>query len=196
MATDATKGKKNTKKAEEPAPASPPADQSAPAPVAETSTPVVNAAETEVKRVPLSETLVLSELFTEDGQFKSRAVYRYNTVYGGAYAVRQAIMRKIAKASAEDILALPRRARNTMFALVKSELARYYGTAVRRQDNDETGTKAGEPLPQLKFNDKVQAASYGSSVRSAKANLIRIIFPKDAEGAAAETVDESALVTA
>lgn len=127
-------------------------------------------------RPSLASTIVLSEVVTPEGAFTRRDTFKYNRVNGGALAYRQAFFRAIAMASKDTILALTREQRNCLFGLCKSERARYYGTATRRQDSAFNGAKAGEPLPQLEFDSKPVAASYGASIRAAMSNLQAAVF--------------------
>lgn len=142
----------------------------------------------------LVDQLDIDELFPADGSFPKRGVFRFNTIYGPAIALRRAILVKIAKTPHAKINSMSRPARNTMFSLIKSERGRYYGTALRAMDNAETGTKKGEPLPQLVFLDgkdgavsKTIAAGYGRAIKWAGDNMRAAVFPK-APAAQAEPV--------
>lgn len=124
----------------------------------------------------LVDTLVLKELFRDDGTITRRDLFRFNKVTGGVYAYRRAVFIKLSLAAPEEIMVFPRPARNAMFSLCQGETKRYYGTAIRRQDNPETGAKAGDPLPQLQFDTRTRAVEYRNAIQAAMKNLQLAVF--------------------
>lgn len=126
------------------------------------------------ERPSLVATIDLNAVFGIDGQCTKRDTFKYNKVYGGAYALRKAIFDRIRAATKEDIGVLTLNQRKAMFALIKGERQRYYGEAVRKIDS-ATGKK-GEPLPQLSFESKIAAVAYGNAIREAGEHLRRLVF--------------------
>lgn len=147
----------------------------------------------------LVDQLDIDELFPADGSFPKSAVFRFNTIYGPALSLRRAILVKIAKTPADKLRSMERPARNRMFGLVRSERQRYYGTAVRAQDNAEINAKKGDPLPKLVFKESrdgavstTLAAGYGRAIRWAGDTLRAAIFGNQQQSAAAEVEAEVA----
>jgi hypothetical protein len=150
-----------------------PEPQAAPAAPA---APVVAVVTAEPTTMPLAQQLRLDEIFLADGTFTRREPFRYHTVAGGALLFRSALLEAIAAAPIETIQALPERARKTMFAVVKGEKRRYFGTEVRRQDSADGQRKAGDPLPRLVFQTPAVAVAYREKLRAATNKLLQATY--------------------
>jgi hypothetical protein len=167
----------------------------------QTDLPLEQSAEEQVPapKGNLVDQLNIDELFPADGSFPKRGVFRFNVVYGGALALRRAILVKIAKTPHEHIKQMSREARNTMFGLIRSERGRYYGSATRVMDNPEIGAKKGDPLPKLTFKESRDgpvsttiAAGYGRAIRWAGDTMRLAVFGNQAQPAA-EAQEEAAV---
>jgi hypothetical protein len=140
---------------------------------AEATAPAATTAVAE--RTPLSQTIDLAKQFPAEGGFTSGSIFRFNKLFGGALAFRQALFTAIAQASPAAVNGLSRKQTNAMFAVIRQERARYYGDARRQADSAATGAKKGDPLPKLTFDSTVIAASYGAAIRAAMLNLRTVL---------------------
>ena len=202
----ATQGTKRSRSKAKPAPAQPAAATAASTqqdlPLEQPAT-TATAAAPATQSTNLVDQLNIDELFPADGTFPKSSVFRFNTIYGPALALRRAILVKIAKTPHDKLRSMERPARNRMFALVRSELKRYYGDAVRAQDNPEINAKKGDPLPKLVFKESRDgpvsstiAAGYGRAIRWAGDNLRAAIFGNQQAQPAAEAEAEAEVAAA
>lgn len=122
--------------------------------------------------------LTLSDFFNSAGSFRYREVFKYNNISVRNLINRKAVLRALKDSTKGEFMAVPFPQRRMLFAFLKQETARYYGTA-KRQSTSPMG-KVGEPLPKLVFPTRQDAAAYRALLQEAERTLRVHIQPVDA----------------
>lgn len=113
--------------------------------------------------------LTVASFVDSKNRFVHGPVFKYNTLSVRNLINRKTLLQVLKTCPRTELFALSFEQRRVLFAFLKQETARYYGTA-RRQHTSKFG-KAGEPLPQLQFPTRQDAAMYRGLLQDAARNL-------------------------
>lgn len=126
--------------------------------------------------------LLVSNFF--DGpRFTHQPVFKYNQLSTRNLINRKAVLQALRTCTRDELYTLTFEQRRTLFAFLKQETARYYGTAVRQADTPSG--KRGTPLPQLQFPTRQDAAAYRQLLQDAMRNLSSHVYRRTPEPVAA-----------